>query len=77
MTIKQPRIAGPQPSLRDLAPSDSDCTIAIQALCHGPLDTKVTAVSGAAARPGRAVSTSRCASAASCCSWRTGQRSKH
>lgn len=53
MTMKEPRLAGRQPSLRELTSDESDCTIAIQALCHGPLDWRVHGVTGAAARPGR------------------------
>jgi hypothetical protein len=53
MTMKQPRLAGRQPSLRELTSDEPDCTIAIQALCHGPLDWRVHGVTGAAARPGR------------------------
>ena len=50
MTMRQPRSAGPAAYGR---PAETDCTIAIQALCRGPLDTSVMAVTGAAARKGR------------------------
>ena len=50
MTMKEPRIAGTQDSSRQPEP---DCTIAIQALCHGSLEWRVRGVTGAAARPGR------------------------
>jgi hypothetical protein len=51
MTMKEPRIAGTQDSLR--GQTKPDCTIAIQAQCHGALDWRVHGVTGAAARPGR------------------------
>src|SRR5690349_4387461 len=50
MTMKEPRIARSQDSMRQTEP---DCTIAIQALCHGALEWRVQGVTGAAARPGR------------------------
>ena len=54
MTMKQPRIPGPylRPGMQDKEPPE--CRIAIQALCHGPLDWRVQGVPGAAARQGRA-----------------------
>ena len=51
MTMKEPRIAGTQDLMRGQA--EPDCTIAIQALCHGAIDWRVQGVTGAAARPGR------------------------
>jgi hypothetical protein len=52
MTMKQVRTPGHEPAARDLMTDDRECTIAIQALCRGELETAVMAVTGAAARPG-------------------------
>lgn len=53
MTMKEPRLVGPQVSARDLAAEERECTVAAQALCRGHLDTRVVGVTGAAARGGR------------------------
>ena len=54
MTVQQPRLVGTQGSVRQMTEHPtSDCVISTQALCHGPLDSAVLAVTGAAARPGR------------------------